>query len=310
MAGNRGRQTARQKAVQEIGQRSPSGDRRRGNTIGHPVVPHATGAAAHHLLFLFRFFAVIGQETAFKALYGRCREQFRAHGITGMGRGGGIQAEGFGLLLQGLYTLHHRATFVRLRPEYLQERAGVKRVFRLQGKGIVAVGDIGHGRHTLFPELVHGVFQAGKLCFQGRSVAQGVDLVDKAGHARSLAEESLHVGQFHMAMSVYKARNDGPVQKLLPFLTRAETQDGAVVVHLHKCIAEGLTGLERIQVFGRKTLHSESLTLTKSIESWGTCSRESQGVTTRRESSPKRRGRVSTGRTRGSGRWLVSGWVL
>ena len=151
--------------VQEIFQRRGTGDRRRGNAVSHPVVPHGAAAELHHLLFFVGFFAVEGKIAAFQPRRGRGANQFRAHGITGMRRGSGIQAQAGGLCLQRPYAFHDGIASAFIGPEHLQEGAGVHGMGGFYRKRVCTVGNIGHGNHPLRPHPVHGLFEQTHFVF-------------------------------------------------------------------------------------------------------------------------------------------------
>ena len=171
--------------------------------------------------------------------------------------GGSVQAEGTGLLLKGAHTLHHGVAFLGNRAEHLQEGTGVHGMGGLDGEGVVAVGDIGHCLHSLRPHAVHGFLQGCHLVFQGRGVPEGIDLIDETGHAGALAEQPFHVGKLHMAVRIHKAgAQDAVIHR---FLGRANAgaHDGAVLLHFHKGVAEGLPA-QGIYIFCSESFHSVS----------------------------------------------------
>ena len=156
-----------------------------------------------------------------------------------MGRGSGVQAEGTGLGLQARDAFHYGIAFLRYRAKHLQEGARVHGVALFDGKGIGAVGDIGHGHNPLIPEVVHGVRKLLHLLLQRLRVPQLIDLVDETGHARPLAEQPLHVGKLHMAVGVHKARAQDAVQEYRfgrRVRRNAGAQHGSVIVQLYKTV--------------------------------------------------------------------------
>ena len=242
-------------SVQEILQGRSSRNGRSGNAIGDAVVPHGTAAVHHHFLFLVGFFAVETQEAALEAFHGGGSHQGRAHGIAGVRCRSCVQAHSHSLGLQGLHTLNHSFPAVRVCPEDLQEGASIHGMSGLNGKGIVAVGNIGHGYHALGVHLVHGHLEGCNLVFQGRGVPQFVDLVYEARHARTFAEQSFHIGEFHMAVGVHHARAQGAFHYRLPFLTKAGPEHHSLVVHLHECIFQRKGRGKRVKILGGVTFH-------------------------------------------------------
>ena len=254
VAGNRQGHSGR-KAVQEVLQGRGSRNGRSGDAVGDAVVPHRAAAVHHHLLFFIGLLAVETQESALQAFHGRSRYQSRTHGIAGVRRGSGVQAHRAGLGLQGLHVPDHSFPAIGIGPKDFQEGAGIHRMLCLDGKGIVAVGDIGHSHHPFLVHLVHTLFQGTDLVFQGGGIAEGVDLVNEAGHTRTLAEEALHIGQFHVAVGVDHTGAEGAVQDGFAFLAQAGSQHYAVIVHFHIGIFQGKGRSKRIQISGSVSGH-------------------------------------------------------
>ena len=172
-----------------------------------------------------------------------------------MGRRGSVKAIGSGLFLKRGDIFHNGITFRRDSPEHLQETAGVHGVRCLDLKGICAIGDIGHSLDSLGPHPVHSFLQGRNLVLHGGSVPELIDLVYKARHARSLAEKALHVGEFNVAVGVYKAGADNTI--LHRALSMTHGQYGTVLGHIYVAVLYGLT-CKGINCAGRVS-HSESI---------------------------------------------------
>ena len=137
------------------------------------------------------------------------RHQFRAHGIAGVRRWSGIQAERLGLPLQGQYGIHHLRAILRFRSEHFQEGAGVQGRSRLDGERIAPIADIGHRLDAPLPKLVHPAADGFDAFGLRRRIAQRVDLVDKTGHPGPAAEKPAHIGKLDVAVGVYETRHQG-----------------------------------------------------------------------------------------------------
>ena len=160
-------------------------------------------------------------------------------------------------LLQLTDTHHHGATFLRDGPENFQETAGIHGMPCLDGKGIVAIGDIGHRLHALRPHAVHGCLQGRHFVFRGRGVPKGIDLVNETGHAGALAEKSFHVGELYMAVGVHEARAQDAFIHALLRQAHARADNGAVLLHFHKGVAERLPA-QGIYIFCSESFHKVS----------------------------------------------------
>ena len=210
------------------------------------------------------------------------------------------------LLLQLAHAGHHFTTFFRLCAEHLQEGAGVQGVGGLDGEGIGTVGNIGHRLHALRPEAVHFLLQRSHLVFVGRGVAQFVDLVDEARHPGPLAEEAFHIGELYVAVGVHKARAQDARIHLFGGGAQPGTHHGPVFVYLYKSVLQRFTG-KGVNGIGCKN-HKLS-TGGKSKVSRSFMLMEST-VYRYTLSLSKRTCRVSTWRTRGRGRRVVSTFIL
>ena len=209
----------------------------------HAILPHLSGAALEHLLLFLRFLAMERQESGLEALRTHGCQEFRAHRIAGVRRRGGVDAESVRNGLQLPHPLHRGIAIRRFGAEDLQEGTGVHRVTGLHGEGIVAVGDVGHGHDTLAPEAVHRLREVPDLLFQGFVVAKLIDLVDESGHPGPLPELSLHIREFHVAVGIDKAGDNGSLaENRFPgrFFANPCPDDGSIVFELHEPVYERL----------------------------------------------------------------------
>ena len=175
-----------------------------------------------------------------------------------MRRGSGIQAIGLRLCLQLENPFHDGVTLLGNRPEHLQEGPGVHGMPLFHGKGICAVGDIGHGYDALRPHPVHGIGELLHLLFQRLGVPEGVDLVYEAGHARPFPEQAFHIRKLHMTVGVHKTGAEGAIQENglgRGVCRHAGSKHRTVVGQLYKAVFHGLLPGKGVQVFGGKSFH-------------------------------------------------------